>query len=109
MNLFFESSGQAVCFLCMTPVGMFIAFCLDTDVIAGKLRVFADLFLLLAAGVAVLFMLVLCKENDLRLYHFLGFATGAVLYVGGFGKIIRTLKRRQDSKNGWRNKYHQKG
>lgn len=98
MNLFFETSSQAGCFLCMVPVGMVSALLMDADVIAGKLRALADAILLLFAGLVCLLIIVLCRETTLRLYHLLGLLTGAVLYAEGIGKITRRFMYRQDLK-----------
>lgn len=98
MTLFFETSRQAWCFLCMTPVGMAAALLMDADVIAGRLRAIADVLLLLLAGLGALVMIVLCRETGLRLYHLLGLMTGAVLYLQGIGKIIRLCIHRQEIK-----------
>lgn len=98
MNLFFETSRQAWCFLCMAPLGIAVSFLADADVIAGRLRAVADTLLLLLAGMAALVMIVLCRETGLRLYHLLGLLTGTVLYFEGIGKIIRFIGRRQDLK-----------
>ena len=98
MTLFFETSRQAWCFLCLLPVGLAAAFLLDTDVIAGKLRPLADVFFLVVTGLAVLVMIVLCRDSGLRLYHMLGVLTGALLYLGGIGKIIHAIGCRQDLK-----------
>ena len=92
MKLFFETSGQSVCFLLMIPVGFLLALLLDADVIAGRLRSAADIALLLLAGAACLWLIVLTGERGLRVYHVLGLLSGAVLYLCGIGRVIRILK-----------------
>ncbi len=99
MKLFFETSRQAFCFLCTVPFGIITAVLMDADVIAGKLRAVADVLFLLLTGLAVMVMIILCRESGLRLYHLLGLLTGAVLYQEGIGKIIRHIAYRQDLKH----------
>ncbi len=95
MKLFFETSGQSACFLLMTPVGFLLALLLDADVIAGRLRPAADVALLLLAGAACLWIIVIAGESGLRAYHALGLLTGALLYLAGAGRLMRLLKRKK--------------
>ena len=89
MKLFFETAHQADCFLLMIPLGLALAFLLDADVFAGRVRLLLDCLLILAAGAAVLVSIVFWRESGLRLYHLLGLFIGAVLYVHGIGRLIR--------------------
>ena len=96
MKLFFETSGQASCFLCMVPLGLAMAIFLDISLIAGKMRPVMDVLVLLSAGLTVLVAIIFCRETTLRLYHLLGLTTGALLYTQGIGKIIRWFRIRQE-------------
>jgi len=98
MNLFFETSRQAICFLCMVPVGFAAALCLELGRFHAGIRPVMDVLVLLMAGFAVLAAIVLCRESALRLYHLLGLLTGALICMEGVGKIIRWFVRRQDLK-----------
>lgn len=89
MKLFFETARQANCFLLMIPLGLVLAFLLDADVFAGRIRLLLDCLLIVAAGGAVLLSIVFWQESGLRLYHLLGLFIGAVLYVHGIGRLIR--------------------
>lgn len=96
MKLFFETSRQASCFLCMVPLGLAMAIFLDISLIAGKMRPVMDVLVLLSAGLTVLVAIIFCRETTLRLYHLLGLTTGALLYTQGIGKIIRWFRIRQE-------------
>lgn len=98
MNLFFETAGQAGCFLIMLPIGFAAAACLDAGAAAGRLRPALDVLVLLLAGVALLLAVVLLRENAVRAYHLLGLLTGAVLYVCGVGRAIRLMGARRRRK-----------
>lgn len=96
MNLFFESSRQASSFLVMVPVGFAVALCLEMGRFSRIVQPLTDVFVLLAAGFAVLAGIVFCRDDTLRLYHLLGLLTGVLICTQGIGKIIRWVARRQD-------------
>jgi len=98
MTLFFETGNQAVCFLVMLPAGLLTAFMLDIRLRSPYIRPLADVLILLAAGITLLYAVVLCREPVFRLYHLLGLCAGAVLYMQGIGKITAHFRRRQDLK-----------
>ena len=105
MSLFFETSSQANCFLHLLPLGLCMAFCLDASAISGKIRPLMDVLVLVLAGSAVLWWMVLLDENKLRLYHVLGMLTGMLLYMRSIGKIIRTIRQKQDLKRRMKKEY----
>ena len=107
MKLFFETAGQAHCFLMMTPVGFALALLLDVNAVSGFLRPLADLAAFVLAGAAWLMVVTAVGESGLRLYQFLGLAAGAVLYLSGIGRLIRRIKKkhraRQESRQQMQN------
>ncbi len=94
MKLFFETAGQAQRFLIMVPLGFALALCLDADAWTGRLRAAADCLFLLLCGWLMLCTICVLRENSLRIYHMLGLLTGAILYLLGVGRIVRTIRRR---------------
>ena len=81
MKLFFETAGQAQAFLAAVPLGLVLAACLDASVLAGPLRPLADVLMMLTAGFALMGMMLLSRDEALRLYHLLAILTGALLYM----------------------------
>ena len=100
MKLFFETAGQAQAFLAAVPLGLVLAACLDASVLAGPLRPLADVLMMLTAGFALMGMMLLSRDEALRLYH-LAILTGALLYTQGIGRLVRLagawLKKRKKS------------
>ena len=98
MKLFFETAGQAQAFLAAVPLGLVLAACLDASVLAGPL---ADVLMMLTAGFALMGMMLLSRDEALRLYHLLAILTGALLYTQGIGRLVRLagawLKKRKKS------------
>lgn len=83
MKLFFETAGQAQAFLAAVPLGLVLAACLDASVLAGPLRPLADVLMMLTAGFALMGMMLLSRDEALRLYHLLAILTGsAALHPG---------------------------
>ena len=99
MKLFFETTRQAGCFLCMVPIGFVMSLCTDISIKAGKIQPVLDVLITLLTGISVLGGVVLLGENQLRLYHMLGMTTGAILYTQGIGKMIRLFRRKKDFGN----------
>ena len=101
MKLFFETAGQAQAFLAAVPLGLVLAACLDASVLAGPLRPLADVLMMLAAGFALMAMMLLSRDEALRLYHLLAILTGALIYTQGIGRLVRLagawLKKRKKS------------
>ncbi|MCI6039869.1 MAG: hypothetical protein MR742_05020 [Clostridiales bacterium] len=101
MRLFFETTGQAQAFLAAVPLGLVLAACLDASVLTGPLRPLADVVMMLAGGIALMVMMLLARDEALRLYHLLAVLTGAVLYTQGIGRLVRmmrtSLKKRKKS------------
>lgn len=101
MKLFFETAGQAQAFLAAVPLGLVLAACLDASVLAGPLRPLADVLMMLTAGFALMGMMLLSRDEALRLYHLLAILTGALLYTQGIGRLVRLagawLKKRKKS------------
>ena len=101
MRLFFETTGQAQAFLAAVPLGLVLAACLDASVLTGPLRPLADVVMMLAGGIALMVMMLLARDEALRLYHLLAVLTGAVLYTQGIGSLVRmmrtSLKKRKKS------------
>lgn len=94
MNLFFETTVQANCFLCMVPVGFAIAACLDVSAFLGRFRLLLDILVLLLAGMGVLMLISVMQEGSLRAYHLLGLLTGAIVYLQGIGRLLRMIIRK---------------
>ena len=90
MKLFFETAGQAQAFLAAVPLGLVLAACLDASVL-----------MMLTAGFALMGMMLLSRDEALRLYHLLAILTGALLYTQGIGRLVRLigawLKKRKKS------------
>lgn len=93
MKIFFETGSQACCFLIAVPVGFVLAICLDTDCSQGWLRFVLDLLILIVAACALIMLTMVCREEQVRLYHWLGLFTGSVLYMCGARKIRCCVKR----------------
>lgn len=94
MTLFFETVGQAQAFLAAVPLGLLLAACLDASVLAGPLRPVADVLMMLAAAASLMAMMLLARDEALRLYHLLALLTGAVLYTQGIGRLVRLIRAR---------------
>lgn len=94
MTLFFETAGQAQAFLAAVPLGLLLAACLDASVLAGPLRPVADVLMMLAAAASLMAMMLLARDEVLRLYHLLALLTGAVLYTQGIGRLVRLMRAR---------------
>ena len=94
MTLFFETAGQAQAFLAAVPLGLLLAACLDASVLAGPLRPVADVLMMLAAAASLMAMMLLARDEALRLYHLLALLTGAVLYTQGIGRLVRLMRAR---------------
>ena len=94
MKLFFETAGQAQAFLAAVPLGLVLAACLDASALA-------DVLMMLTAGFALMGMMLLSRDEALRLYHLLAILTGALLYTQGIGRLVRLagawLKKRKKS------------
>ena len=97
MKLFFETASQASCFLIAVPLGFLFTLCLDTRWHHGWIRLLLDLLLLGSLGCVLVMLSAICREERVRLYHWLGLLTGAVLYLGGIGRIRKLLNRRMYS------------
>ena len=67
MTLFFETAGQAQAFLAAVPLGLLLAACLDASVLAGPLRPVADVLMMLAAAASLMAMMLLARDDALRL------------------------------------------
>lgn len=98
MNLFFETANQAVCFLAAAPIGFAAAMGLDLGRREGLARFFLDVLVLSAAGVALVVLLLLGREEGMRLYHMLGLGTGALLYLGGLGRLSKLARSKIQKK-----------
>ena len=94
MTLFFETAGQAQAFLAAVPLGLLLAACLDASVLAGPLRPVADVLVMLTAAASLMAMMLLARDEALRLYHLLALLTGAVLYTQGIGRLVRLIRAR---------------
>lgn len=94
MTLFFETAGQAQAFLAAVPLGLLLAACLDASVLAGPLRPVADVLVMLVAAASLMAMMLLARDEALRLYHLLALLTGAVLYTQGIGRLVRLIRAR---------------
>lgn len=100
MNLFFETANQAGCFLAAVPIGFITAIGLDLGKREGVARFLLDVLVLAATGIALVVLLLLRREESLRLYHMLGLGVGALLYYSGIGKLGRlTRSKKQKKKN----------
>lgn len=98
MNLFFETANQAGCFLAAAPIGFAAAMGLDLGRRQGIARFLLDVLVLSAAGVALVVLLLLGREESLRLYHMLGLGVGALLYSSGIGKLARLARAKMQKK-----------
>ena len=94
MTLFFETAGQAQACLAAVPLGRLLAACLDASVLAGPLRPVADVLMMLTAAASLMAMMLLARDEALRLYHLLALLTGAVLYTQGIGRLVRLIRAR---------------
>ena len=94
MTLFFETAGQAQAFLAAVPLGLVLATCLDASALAGPLRPVADVLMMLTGAAALMAMMLLARDEALRLYHLLAILTGAVLYTQGIGRLVRLIRER---------------
>jgi len=97
MNLFFETIGQSVCFLMAVPIGLLLAFSLDGYRTEGIVRAVVDILALVGAGLALLALTVVLRDEKLRMYHVLGMLTGCILYVGGIGRLRHGVRFRMHS------------
>ena len=101
MKQVFETAGQPQAFLAAVPLGLVLAACLDASVLAGPLRPLADVLMMLAAAASLMAMMLLARDEALRLYHLLAILTGALLYTQGIGRLVRLagawLKKRKKS------------
>ncbi len=104
MNLFFETSGQARIFLATVPVGFLLAICFDAVARAGCMRPVLDVLCLLGCGVAVIGLMLVFRDEGLRLYHALALLVGAGLYLFGVGRLIHAIAKRVSN----RKKHNQK-
>ena len=94
MTLFFETAGQAQAFLAAVPLGLVLAACLDASALAGPLRPVADVLMMLTGAAALMAMMLLARDEALRLYHLLAIFSGAVLYTQGIGRLVRLIRER---------------
>ena len=94
MTLFFETAGQVQAFLAAVPLGLLLAACLDASVLAGPLRPVADVLVMLTAAASLMAMMLLARDEALRLYHLVALLTGAVLYTQGIGRLVRLIRAR---------------
>ena len=92
MTLFFETAGQAQAFLAAVPLGLVLAACLDASALAGPLRPVADVLMMLTGAAALMAMMLLARDEALRLYHLLAIFSGAVLYTQGIGRLVRLIR-----------------
>ena len=83
----------------MVPLGMIAACCLEFGWLYPAIRTVLDVLILSAAGIAMLFTVILCSESGVRIYHLLGLTAGALIWVNGIGKIVRWMLNRQDLKS----------
>lgn len=98
MNLFFETANQAGCFLAAAPIGFAAAMGLDLGMKKGISRFVLDVLVLSAAGIALVGLLLLGREESLRIYHLLGLGVGALLYSGGIGRLGRLFSEKMQKK-----------
>ncbi len=98
MNLFFETAHQAGSFLAAAPIGFVVAMGLDVGRRGGIARFLLDVLVLSAAGLALVVLLLLGREESMRLYHMLGLGVGALLYSGGIGKLSRLARAKIQKK-----------
>lgn len=94
MKLFFETEAQASCFLLAVPIGFLLTFFLDSEWIHGWMRIVFDLLLMYCAACALLMLSVFSREEQIRIYHWLGLLLGSVLYLCGIGRIRTHLRMR---------------
>lgn len=87
MKLFFETESQPFFFLLTLPLGFFLCFFLDLENIPFIIRLVLDLIVLVCCGICLVLFVLLSRDQALRLYHLLGLVCGALLYLGGIGKI----------------------
>ena len=92
MKLFFETALQRNVFLLTVPVGFAIGFLLDAQVKSILVQTIIDLCVLIGAGFVLVLLALFSTESTLRLYHFLGLFSGAVLYASGVGKCRKKVK-----------------
>lgn len=98
MNLFFETAHQAGSFLAAAPIGFVVALGLDLGRREGITRFLLDVLVLSAAGIALVVLLLLGREESMRLYHMLGLGVGALLYSGGIGRLNRLVRSKIEKK-----------
>lgn len=91
MSLFFETSHQARVFLAAIPIGIAMGLLLDLLGRAGRFRVLLDVLCLLMCGVCLILLLILTRDDGLRLYHLLALFVGACIYLLGVGRLISRL------------------
>ncbi|MEG0125172.1 MAG: hypothetical protein RR816_03725 [Clostridia bacterium] len=94
MRLFFETGDQAHIFLAVLPIGFLLAMSFDASSFAGKLRPVMDVLCLLMSGLAFIMLLLVFRDDGLRVYHMLALLTGAVLYLCGMGRLFRAIGRK---------------
>ena len=87
MKLFFETVGQSRSFLMSIPFGLLAAVLLDYRKRGGVWRNLFDILILLVLGSALFILLVILREQSLRIYHLLGILCGACLYLLGIARI----------------------
>lgn len=94
MSLFFETSRQSVIFLAFVPFGVLLAMLFSALRRAGRFRALLDVLCLLMSSVAFLCVIVMTKDDGLRLYQLLAVAIGALLYTLGIERALNlTLKK----------------
>ena len=98
MNLFFETANQAGCFLAAAPIGFAAAMGLDLGRREGIARFVLDVLVLSASGIALVVLLLLGREESLRIYHMLGLGVGALLYTSGIGRLGRLARAKIQKK-----------
>lgn len=97
MTLFFETAGQAGAFLFTLPLGFALALCLDMLSASGKLRPLLDVFVLLGGGAVLGWLILLMQSEEMRMFHVLALLLGALIYLGGVGRLLARLKKRMVS------------
>lgn len=88
MNLFFETENQARVFISAVPLGFFMAAAFSLLGRAGRFRVLLDVLCLVLCGLSVAALVVITRDDGLRLYHLLALCVGAILYLLGVHRLL---------------------